>query len=421
MPAIKNMREDAQIIINRTIEAVMPEKAVLAALSKKKFDLDGKLYLIAIGKAAYSMASAAKKALGDKITGGIVITKYGHARENIDGLTIIEAGHPIPDENSIKGTQAVLDMTANLADNDEVLFLISGGGSALFEKPTDGITPKNIEKVTEDLIYCGADIVEINTIRKRLSAVKGGRFAVHCSPAKIFSVILSDVIGDRLDFIASGPAYPDSSTTEEVSNVVKKYKLEFESHIIEKLKIDTPKIIENTESVVIGSVGILCREAANAARELGYEPFILCSTLSCEAREGGRFLAAVAKEIQSGANDKFTKPCAIIVGGETVVTVKGNGKGGRNQEFALAAADLIDGYSDTVIFSVGSDGTDGPTDAAGGIVDGDTKQNLLNKGIKISDVLNNNDSYNALKQINNLVITGATGTNVNDFAVLLCR
>ena len=356
MPAMRNMREDAQIIINKTIEAVMPEKAVLAALSKKKVDSDGELYLIAIGKAAYSMASAAKKALGDKITGGIVITKYGHARENIGGLTIIEAGHPIPDENSIKGTQAVLDMTANLADNDEVLFLISGGGS-----------------------------------------------------------------GDRLDFIASGPAYHDSSTTEEVLNVVKKYNLEFEPHIIEKLKIDTPKIIGNTESVVIGSVGILCREAANAARELGYEPFILCSTLSCEAREGGRFLAAVAKEIQSGVNDKFTKPCAIIVGGETVVTVKGNGKGGRNQEFALAAADLIDGYSDTVIFSVGSDGTDGPTDAAGGIVDGDTKQNLLNKGIKISDVLNNNDSYNALKQINNLVITGATGTNVNDFAVLLCR
>ena len=419
---MRTVKEDAQIIIKKTIEAVMPEKAVLSALSQKKFDLNGKLYLAAIGKAAYSMAAAAKKALGDKITGGVVVTKYGHAQGNIEGVKIVEAGHPLPDTNSVIGAQAILDMTANLSDKDEVLFLISGGGSALFEKPIDGITLEDIEKVTEKLIFCGADIVEINTVRKRLSAVKGGRFTIHCSPAKIFSVILSDVIGDRLDFIASGPAYPDSSTTDDVINVIKKYNLNFEPHIIEKINIDTPKIIDNSESVIIGSVGILCREAANAARELGYEPAILCSTLGCEAREGGRFLAAIAKEIHSGGrNNKFPKPCAIIIGGETVVTVKGNGKGGRNQEFALAAADLIDGYEDTVIFSVGSDGTDGPTDAAGGIVDGGTKQVLLNKGIKISDVLNNNDSYNALKQADCHVITGATGTNVNDFAVLLCR
>jgi hydroxypyruvate reductase len=336
-------------------------------------------------------------------------------------VKIVEAGHPVPDINSIKGAQAVLDMTGKLSDKDEILFLVSGGGSALFEKPADGITLKDIEKITENLIRCGADIVEINTIRKRLSAVKGGKFAVHCSPAKIFSVVLSDVIGDRLDIIASGPAYPDSSTTDDVLSVIQKYNLDFAPHIIEKLKADTPKMINNAESVIIGSVGILCREAANTARELGYEPTVLCSTLSCEARDGGRFLAAIAKEIQSGRNNKFAKPCAIIAGGETVVTVKGEGKGGRNQEFVLAAAELIDGYSGTVIFSVGSDGTDGPTDAAGGIVDGGTKQALLSKGIKISDVLNDNDSYNALKQVGGLVITGPTGTNVNDFAMLLCK
>ena len=422
MNCIKSkLRNDAQIIINKTIEAVMPEKAVLSALSQKKFESGGKVYLIAIGKAAYSMALAAKKALGDKITGGVIVTKYGHAKGTVEGLSIIEAGHPIPDENSIKGTQAVLDMTSDLSCKDEVLFLISGGGSALFEKPIDGITLGDIEKVTEKLMYCGADIVEMNTVRKRLSAVKGGRFAIHCSPAKIYSVVLSDVIGDRLDFIASGPAYPDSSSADDITGIIKKYNLDFEPHIIKKLKTDMPKTLNNAESVIIGSVGILCTEAADVARGLGYNPVILCSTLGCEAREGGRFLAAIAREIQDGKNNSFIKPCAVIAGGETVVTVKGNGKGGRNQEFALAAADLIDGYSDVIIFSVGSDGTDGPTDAAGGIVDGDTKQDLIKKNIKIADVLNNNDSYNALSEVNGLIITGATGTNVNDFAVVLCR
>jgi len=395
----------------------MPKSAVLAALSGRQFN--GGLYLVAIGKAAWSMAAAAQEALGSRITDGVVITKYGHAKGELGGLKIVEAGHPIPDYNTVRGTKIALDMTGDLGADDEVLFLVSGGGSALFEMPEDGVSLTDIEKVTASLLGCGADIVEVNTIRKRLSAVKGGKFAGHCKPARIYSIVLSDVIGDRLDTIASGPAYPDASTIEDVMNVVQKYSLGFDPHVMEKLIDETPKILDNIETVITGSVSVLCEVAAATARELGYEPAVLCSALGCEAREGGRFLGAIAREVND--REGFKKPCAVIVGGETVVTLKGNGKGGRNQEFALAAAELISGYDDTVIFSVGSDGTDGPTDAAGGIVDGATRDLLLEKGVRISQVLDDNDSYHALKMADGLIFTGPTGTNVNDFAVLLCR
>lgn len=414
---MSTMREDANLIISKTIKAVFPEEAVMSALANRSFGEN--IYLAAIGKAAYAMAETAHKALGERIKAGVVVTKYGHARGSLDRIQIVEAGHPIPDENTLKGAQMILDMTAGLKEDDQVIFLVSGGGSALFEKPAEGISLADIEEVTKSLLACGADIVEINTVRKRLSAVKGGRFALHVNPARIFSIVLSDVIGDRLDSIASGPAYPDSSTTEDALSVVEKYRLSFRNHIMNKLRTETPKSLQNVETVVTGSVSVLCQEAAKAARLLGYEPHILSSTLACEAKEGGRFLAAIAREIHQSAN--FKRPCAIIVGGETVVTLKGTGKGGRNQEFALAAADSIGDCPNTVIFSLGSDGTDGPTDAAGGMVDEFTGQTLLDQGIKISEVLENNDAYHALKQSNGLIMTGPTGTNVNDVAVLLCR
>jgi hydroxypyruvate reductase len=317
------------------------------------------------------------------------------------------------------GTEKVLELVKNLTVEDTILFLVSGGGSALFEKPLNGVSMKDLENITGQLLTCGADIVEINTIRKHLSAVKGGRFALSCKPAQIFSIVLSDVVGDRLDTIASGPAYPDHSTVTDALTIISKYNLKIESHILEKIKIETPKNLDNVETVITGSVRVLCEQAAFAAKHIGYQTLILTTNLSCEAKEGGRFLASIAKEIKLSGNIKT--PCAVIVGGETVVTLQGNGKGGRNQEFALAAAEGIAGLFDVVIISIGSDGTDGPTDAAGGIVDGKTRDILVAKGLKIDTILANNDAYNGLLASDGLIITGPTGTNVNDVAILLCK
>jgi hydroxypyruvate reductase len=366
------------------------------------------------------MAQAAQEALGDRINAGIVITKYGHAEKPLPRLEIIEAGHPLSDENTILGTDKGIALAQGLGTGDELLFLISGGGSALFEKPLEGITLSDIVDINNQLLASGADIVEINMIRKRLSAVKAGRFAQLCAPAKVFTVVLSDVLGDRLDSIASGPAAPDLSTTEEVLQVVNKYKLKLNDRIQQYLLQETPKSLDNVESVITGSVRTLCQSAADAAQALGYTPHILCSDLSCEARDAGRFMAAMARQIGKGA-ESFKPPCALIVGGETVVHLTGKGKGGRNQELVLAAAEGIASLEDVLIFSVGSDGTDGPTDAAGGMVDGRTLQRLKERGLKIPDILDNNDAYHGLEAIDALIKTGPTGTNVNDIAVILHR
>ena len=303
-------------------------------------------------------------------------------------------------------------MTSELRENDTVVFLLSGGGSAIFEAPA--ISPEELKSITSQLLACGADIVEINTIRKRLSLVKGGRFALHCAPAKMFTVVLSDVLGDRLDTIASGPAYPDSSTSAEALAIVEKYGLTISEDARKCLETETPKVIDNVTTVITGSVRELCKAAADACKDLGYEPHILTDSLSCEAREAGKMLGGKVLE-----NAKTKKSLAFIAGGETVVMLTGSGKGGRNQEIALSAAQYIAGVKNACVFSVGSDGTDGPTDAAGGYVDGGTAGELEKMGIDIADVLKNNDSYNALKLCGGLIITGATGTNVNDVAVAL--
>jgi len=413
---MEKLYRDAKILIDRIIQENMPGQAVQNALKGRK--ISGNIYLVAIGKAAWTMAKSAHEELGDRIKQGIVITKYSHSLGDIPGMEIIEAGHPLPDENTIAGTQKIIEMAKTYkqvySDGDELLFLISGGGSALFEAPLPGLTLDDIIEVNSQLLSCGADIVEINMIRKRLSSVKAGKFAQLCAPAKIFTIVLSDVLGDRLDSIASGPAAPDLSTTDEASAIVEKYKLNVSEKIKEYLYKETPKFLDNVETVITGSVRTLCSSAASIAASLGYTPEILCTEMNNEAREAGRLIASIAKHI-----DKTKRPCAIIFGGETVVTLKGTGKGGRNQELALSAAEGISGIDNLVIFSVGSDGTDGPTDAAGGIVDGTTLNRLKEKGIKLQDILNNNDSYNALAAVNGLIKTGPTGTNINDVCVIL--
>lgn len=403
-----SLRKDAETIIADSIREVQPDSAVIRAL--KEMTLTGKIKLVAAGKAAWQMAKAASNYLGERLEQGIVITKYGHVRGELPRIRCCEAGHPVPDEGSFDAARKALALTENLSKDDTVLFLLSGGGSALFELPL--IPAEALQDVTRQLLACGADIVEINTLRKRLSAVKGGRFAQHCAPAKVFSIILSDILGDPPDMIASGPTCPDSSTCADAMEIVRRYDLSLREETKQLLMVETPKALANAQWMITGSVRELCDAAARSCRKLGYEPFFLTDRLCCQAREAGSVMASI---LRTHAGDG--KKLAFLAGGETVVRLTGSGKGGRNQELALAAAEGISGLSNAALFSVGSDGTDGPTDAAGGFVDGATRQRLLEEGIHIDQVLLNNDAYHALQRTDGLIFTGPTGTNVNDVTV----
>lgn len=406
----QQMRRDAEEIALSAIAAVKPDEAVRRALSG--FHPEGRVFLVSVGKAAWQMTRAAVRMLARPLDGGVVITKYGHVLGEIPGVACYEAGHPVPDENSFHSTQSVLDMTRELLPPDTVLFLLSGGGSALFEKPL--VPPEELRDITQQLLACGADIVEMNAIRKRLSAVKGGRFAQWCAPAKMETVVLSDIVGDPLDMIASGPAAADLSTCAQALEIADKYRLRLSAAALECLNQETPKTVENVRTQVIGSVRELCQAAKARCAELGYRPQILTDRLGGEAREAGIMLARKLKETPPGAGR-----IALIAGGETVVHLTGSGLGGRNQEIALAASEELRGIKNAALISVGSDGTDGPTDAAGGYADGDTFDTLLRKGIHVADILRNNDAYHALEAADCLIRTGPTGTNVNDVTIAL--
>lgn len=406
------LRNDADKIIMEAIRYVQPDTLVKNALQSAVFP--EKIHLVAVGKAAWHMAEAAWEVLNDRIQDGIVITKYQHSKGSIDHLQIFEAGHPVPDANSFEATKAVVDLVEPLGDGELVLFLLSGGGSALFELPL--LPEEELADITKQLLACGANIVEINTIRKRLSAVKGGRFAELCAPARVYTVVLSDVVGDRLDMIASGPAYPDSSTCADAEEIAHRYGLQLSEKAWTLLKQETPKFLDNVETVITGSVRQLCASAEQTARKLGYDPVILTTSMTCTARDAGSFLASIARQYADAK-----KSLAFIAGGETVVQLTGHGLGGRNQELAISAAEGIAGLDNVAIFSIGSDGTDGPTDAAGGYVNGRTTSALREKKISIPQVLSENDSYHALQACDGLVMTGPTGTNVNDLAVVLIR
>lgn len=404
------LRAAANQVISEAIRSALPDEAVLRALTGK--ELGKRVHLVSIGKAAWQMAKAASNALGDRVLNGIVITKYDHVQGELPHIEMWEAGHPMPDANSYAATRRAMKLVQNLTEEDTVLFLVSGGGSALFESPL--IPTEEMENITSQLLSCGADIMEMNTIRKRLSSVKGGKFGAMCRPAKVFSIVLSDIIGDPLDMIASGPAVVDTSTTEQALEIVRKYGLKLSNAALEVLRQPMPTRLDHVETVVTGSVRQLCVSASETCRRIGIEPIVLTASLCCTARDAGSFLASIAQ-----FHRNTDHPVAFIAGGETVVRLTGKGKGGRNQEVALAAAEGIAGLTNAAVFSVGSDGTDGPTDAAGGYVDGDTCSALLAQGIRISDVLMENDAYHALEKTDGLIKTGPTGTNVNDLSVLL--
>ena len=405
----QELYQEALQITDSAIQAVKPDAAVKRALSEMPHS--GRIFLVAAGKAAWQMADAAVKTLG-QMEDGVVVTKSGHVKAEIPGVRCYEAGHPVPDANSFAATEKALELVHGLHPEDTVLFLLSGGGSALFEKPL--ISGEELQEITAQLLASGADIVEMNTIRKRLSGVKGGRFASACAPAKVFSIVLSDILGDPLDMIASGPAVPDTSTCAQALAIAEKYRLKLSEQAQALLKQETPKTLDNVTTRITGSVRELCAAAAAACRERGYEPILLTDRLCCEAREAGSFLGSIVRT-HAGRGKKL----AYIAGGETVVHLTGNGLGGRNQELALAAAPALAGLEHCCVFSVGSDGTDGPTDAAGGYVDGQTDAALRTAGWDVFAALQNNDAYHALQAIGSLLITGPTGTNVNDVSVAL--
>lgn len=405
------LRRHAEQIYGEAIRRALPDVAVREALRDFRPG-PGRTLLVSVGKAAWRMASAALEAVS--VDGGLVVTKYGHSQGPLPGLEILEAGHPVADAASFAASERALELVQGLGEEDDLLFLLSGGGSALFE--ASDLSLAEFQDINRRLLSCGADIQEVNRVRKRLSNVKGGRFGAACAPARVFSVVLSDVLGDRLDMIASGPAAVDGSTLEETLAVAEKYGLELSPQARALLARPLPAALSHVESRICGSVSQLCQTAAEVCRGLGYEARVLTDRAAGEARETGENLArTLLREREAG------KPLALILGGETVVRITGKGKGGRNQELALAAAPVLAGTEGTALFSVGSDGTDGPTDAAGGYVDGGTRDRLRALGMEVPAVLAENDSYHALKKIGGLIVTGPTGTNVNDLSVGLYR
>jgi hydroxypyruvate reductase len=382
------------------------------------------------GKAAAKMASAVEELLPDKISSGIVIVKYGH-KLPLNLVEIVEAGHPLPDEAGVAGTTRIVELLRQATEEDLVILLLSGGGSALLPCPVDPITLEDKIRTSQTLLDCGATIHEINAVRKHISKIKGGRLARLAHPATLVSLILSDVVGDDLDAIASGPTVPDSSSFADCLLVVERYELK--EKIPPRVRAfleagaggeveETPKagepIFQHVRNVIVGNNRMAVEAARVKAEGLGYNTLALSSFIEGEAKVVAAAHAAIAKEIITTGNP-IRRPACVLSGGETTVTVRGAGLGGRNQEFSLAAAAAIDGADGVVILSGGTDGTDGPTDAAGGVVDGTTLQRGRDKGLDAADFLRRNDSHTFLSAVGDLLVTGPTFTNVMDLRLVL--
>jgi len=410
MITMNQLHQDAVLIYQAAIAENLPDKAVSEYLRTHAFS--ERLFLLAIGKAAWRMARAAYEVLGKQIYKGMVITKYGHNEGAIEHCTIFEAGHPISDQASINATTAAIQLLNETEDGDRVLFLISGGGSALYEAPIPGCTLKDLQEVQRQLIASGADITEINAIRKRLSLVKGGKSAALCAPARVTALVLSDVVGNPLDVIASGPLTADLTTEAKVKAILKKYPIVLKEELREQLFQPQPPIITEVDTHIIGDLNKLLKSAASKAKALGYQTNWIQEPLIGDVSEA-------TEHIWSHYQPQ-DKPTAWLFGGEPTVVIKGQGKGGRNQELALRMAFRLAACKEPLLFfSIGSDGTDGPTDAAGGYVTSQTIEKLKQHGIDVDAMLQDNDSYTALKAIDQLIITGPTGTNVNDLMCLL--
>jgi len=436
---LHKMRQDAVDIFQAGLAAVDPVAAVKRCVSvnqtqliiaDKTFDLSQihKLYIVGAGKASGVMAAALEEILGARIKDGVVVVKYGHTADT-SRVSLVEAGHPIPDEKGRQGAHRLCKLVEQAGENDLVICLMSGGGSALLPSPSPGLTLTDKQQANQRLISCGASIHEINTIRKHISRIKGGQLAISAHPARVISLILSDVVGDDLDVIASGPTTPDPSTFQDCLDILNKYgitdkvPLAVYEHIakgINKKIKETPKpgnpVFDKTDHFIIGNNIQALESARQQAESLGYNTVMLTSLLTGETRDAAHFHAAIIREIfQSGHPSR--PPACLLSGGETTVTIKGQGKGGRNQEFALASSIALENMSPVVYLSAGTDGTDGPTDAAGAIMDSTTLTRAKSKRLDPATYLANNDSYHFFKELGDLFITGPTRTNVMDLRI----
>ena len=440
------MKRTAKAIFSKALSAVDPSKILKERIrierdrlsikmhgdSEKIFDLKAfhKIVLVGTGKASSSMARAIEELFGDRMTKGVITTKYGHLLP-LKQTQTIEAGHPIPDRKGYEGARKIQRLLKESGPNDLVIFLLSGGGSALLPFPADGIELKEKQEVTQLLLDSGADIKEINTVRKHISWMKGGWVAKWAYPSTVIALILSDVVGDQLDVIGSGPTVPDPSTFEEAWEILKKYGLlnEIAPSIRKHLQSgregkveETPKpgeaAFEKVSNILIGSNILALREAKKEAESLGFNTLILSSSIEGETREASRFHTALAKEVISSGNP-IPRPACILSGGETTVTIKGKGLGGRNQEFVLAGALEISGVEKVVLLSGGTDGTDGPTDASGALADHTTVHRAKTMGLNPKAHLENNDAYPFFQKLGDLLITGPTHTNVMDVRIIL--
>ena len=436
----RERRERALAILSAALEAVDPVNAVKRQVSlsdetlrigQRIYDLGRyrHIYVIGGGKAGGSMAQAVEEILGQRVTAGLVNVKYGYGAET-EIIRLNEAGHPIPDAAGMAGTKRMAELARKATDEDLVICLISGGGSALMTLPAEGVTLADVRSLTDALLRCGATINEINAVRKHLSQTKGGNLARLAYPAEIVSLILSDVVGSPLDVIASGPTVPDTTTFADAYGVIEKYGLleELPRSIVERLWRgkegiipETPKqgaeSFARTYNLIIASNEVAAEAATTRAEELGFHTLLLSTFVEGEAREVAKVFAAVAKEIINSGRP-LPRPACVVAGGETTVTIRGSGLGGRNQEMALSAALEIAGLEDVMIIPLATDGTDGPTDAAGAIADGSTLRRasllLQEAGLSAAQYLANNDSYHFFQQLGDLLITGPTNTNVND-------
>jgi hydroxypyruvate reductase len=435
------LRRAARQIMDAAIRAVDPQEAIHRHLLRKgdqlyvgaeMINLPGtrRIVVVGCGKAGAPMAAAIEEILGDRVTGGVVVTKYGHGQPT-RRIRIHEAGHPVPDDAGIAGAQAVLQQLQGLSSDDLVIVVVSGGGSALMPAPVDGVTLAEKQALTKALLACGADIREMNTLRKHISKLKGGQLARSAGPARVLTLILSDIVGDPLDAIASGPTVPDPTTYQDALAILDHYRIRgeipasirghLEAGAAGKLP-ETPKpddpLFTRVRNIMVGSNIQALEAAATEARLRGFTPMILSSSMEGETREVARVHAAIAREVRTSGHP-LQAPACLISGGETTVTLRGSGKGGRNQEFALAAGLDIADLADVVILSAGTDGTDGPTDAAGAVVDGATLARARETGLNPRQALDDNDAYPFFQRLDDLVMTGPTRTNVMDVRLIL--
>lgn len=424
------VENDLREILSAGLEAADPRAAVLRFLGddilpERENVPDERVFVLSVGKAAPAMAGAAEEYLGERIEGGLVVTKEGHEAP-LEILETIVASHPEPDERSVEAARRVIEFLEPLGEGDLLLALVSGGASALLADPAPPIELEDLKQLTEALLRSGASIDEINAVRKHISTLKGGRLVERAAPARVLALLLSDVVGDDLSSIASGLTAPDPTTLEDASRIIRRYALELPQNIEDYLKgaPETPKpgdaVFDRVTNILVGGGRLSAEAAATKALELGYAPLILSTYITGNARDVGSLYAAVIREILDSGNPVMP-PCALISGGEATVVVRGDGTGGPNQEFALALALELAGTENWAAFAVDTDGGDGPTDAAGGLVSGETVQAIRKSGLDPEEALENNDAYAALEAAGALFTTGPTGTNVNDLRVALVR